>query len=50
MVETVFIARVVGASLLSLALFISAFVKKNALISTVIIILGIALFILLSGN
>ncbi|MBI1968580.1 hypothetical protein HYS49_01590 [Candidatus Woesearchaeota archaeon] len=50
MAETLFVARIIGASLLSVALFISAFIKKNALISTVIIIMGIALFILLSGN
>ncbi|MEK6951030.1 MAG: hypothetical protein AABX13_04885 [Nanoarchaeota archaeon] len=50
MVETLFVGRIVGAALLSVALFISALVKKNALISVVIIILGIALFILLGGN
>ncbi len=50
MVEEIFVARLIGASLLSVALFVSAFIKKNALISTVIIILGIALFILLSGQ
>ncbi len=50
MTETLFIGRIIGATLLSAALFISAFIKKNALISTVIIILGIALFLLLSAQ
>ncbi len=48
MAEALFVSRIVGASLLSVALFITAFIKKNALISTVIIILAFALFLLLS--
>ncbi|MDP3640000.1 MAG: hypothetical protein Q8R53_02235 [Nanoarchaeota archaeon] len=50
MAETLFIAILMGAFLLSIALFISASVKKNARISTAIIIMGTALFIMLSEN
>jgi len=50
MADQLFVARIIGASLLSVALFISASIKKNALISTVIIIMGTALFIMLSGD
>ncbi len=50
MVEVLFLSRIVGAALLSVALFVSAFSKRNALISIVIIILGLALFLLLSNQ
>ena len=48
MAETLFLSKIIAASLLSVALFITAFVKKNAVISTVIIIIAIAIFLMLS--
>lgn len=44
----IFLAKIIGATLLSVALIISAF-KRNATISIAIIIIGIAFFLLMNA-
>ena len=46
--ETIFLSKIIGVVLLSVALIISAF-KKRADVSIAIIIIGIAFFILINN-